>query len=135
MECIYSNNSQLLYFNFLLYRYISGEITKIKSNLKVTYNPNDIVQIYYKKMKNSKLTLAALVDLVTDVEIMRCVYKTFKVQADLNEACRNWDRQSAAPTWARLMTHFIIGIQRNRTDPSKMNEHGEANALLQQVEH
>ena len=32
------------------------------------------------------------------------------------------------------MTHFIIKIQRNRTDPSKLRIQGEANAVLQQVE-
>ncbi|OEU09765.1 hypothetical protein FRACYDRAFT_248024 [Fragilariopsis cylindrus CCMP1102] len=120
--------------NFLLPRDISREITKTRSDLKVAYNPDDIVQIYYKSIQTSKLTLAALGDPITEVEIMRCAFETFEVQSDLKEACREWDRQAAPPTWARMMVHFSIEIQRNRTDPSKLKLQGEANAVLKQVE-
>ena len=33
------------------------------------------------------LNLAALGDLVTEVEIMRCSFETFEVQTDLKESC------------------------------------------------
>ena len=85
-------------------------------------------------MLNFKLTLALLGDPVTDVEMMRYVFKTFEVQADLKEACCNWDRQAVTPTWARLMTHLSIETQRNRMDPSKTKRYSEANAVLKQVE-
>ena len=65
---------------------------------------------------------------------MRCAFESFEVQSDLKEACRDWDRQAVAPTWARMMTHFSIEIQRNCTDPSEMKRQGEANAVIQQVE-
>ena len=120
--------------NFLLPRDVSREITKTRSDLKVAYNPDDIVQVYYKSLQNSKLSLAALGDPVADEEIMRCAFEAFEVQSDLKEACQEWDRQAAPPTWARMMTHFSIEIQRNRTDPSKLKIQGEANAVLQQVE-
>ena len=61
--------------NFLLPRDVSREITKTRSDLKVAYNPDDIVQVYYKSLQNSKLTLAALGDPVTEVEIMRCAFE------------------------------------------------------------
>ena len=67
-----------------------------------------------------KLTLVALGDPVIDVEMMRCAFETFEVQVDLKEAYRDWDRQVAVPTWARMMTHLSIEIQNNQTDPSKM---------------
>ena len=54
--------------DFLLPRDISQEITKTKADLKVAYDPNEIVQVFYKKLQNSKLTLAALGDHVTNVE-------------------------------------------------------------------
>ena len=71
----------------LLPRDISREITKTKTGLNVAYDPDNIVQVYYKKIQTSKLTLAALDDPVTDEEIMRCTFKTFEAQTDLKEAC------------------------------------------------
>ena len=47
-------------------------------------------------MLNSKLTLAALGDPVTDVEMMRCAFEIFEGQADLKKSCCNWDRQAVA---------------------------------------
>ena len=85
-------------------------------------------------MQTSKLTLAAFGDPVTDLEMMRCAFETFEVQEDLKEACWDWDRLMVAPTWARMITHFSIEIQRNQTDPFKMKRQGEANLVLQQVE-
>ena len=120
--------------NFLLPRDVSQEITKTRADLKVAYNPDKIVQVYYKSLQNSKLTLAALGDPVTDVKIMRCAFEAFEVQSDIKEACREWDRQAVAPTRTRMMTHFSIEIQRNRPDQSKLKIQGEANAVLQQVE-
>ena len=73
--------------NFLLPRDIPREITKTRADLKVAYDPDKIIQVYYKSLQNSKLTLAALGDPVTNVEIMRCAFKSFEVQLDLKEAC------------------------------------------------
>ena len=85
-------------------------MTKTKTDLKGKYDPDKIVHGYYKKMQKSKLTLtlAALDDPVTDVEIMRCAFEIFEVQTDLKETCCNWDRQALPITWARLMIHFSI---------------------------
>ena len=68
-------------------RDISQEITKNITDLKVAYDLDDIVQVNYKKLQNSKLTLAALGDPVINLELMRCAFKTFEVQTDLKEAC------------------------------------------------
>ena len=99
--------------HFLLPRDISREITKTKSNLKVAYDLDEIVQVFYKKLQNSKLTLAALGDPVTDVEVLQCAFESFEVHAGLKDACRDWDRQLTAPSWARMMVHFSVEIQRN----------------------
>ena len=106
--------------NVLLPRNISQEFTKTKADLKVAYNPDEIVQVFYKKLQNSKLTLAALGDPVNDVELMQCAFELFEVHTDLKDACRDWDWQLAAPTWAQMMVHFIVEIKRNQTDPSKI---------------
>ena len=82
---------------FLLPSDISREITKTKIDLKVAYDPDDIAQVYYK-MRTSQLTLAALGDPGANVGIMRCSFETFEVQADLKEACQDWDRQMVALT-------------------------------------
>ena len=96
--------------NFLLPRDISREIIEIKADLKVAYDPDKILQVYYKNKQNSKNTLAALGNPVTDMELMRCAFETFEVHSDLKEAFCDWDRQAAAPTWARMMIHFSIEI-------------------------
>ena len=62
---------------------------------------------------------------------MRCAFETYEVQADLKDACQDWDRLVVAPTWARMMTNFSIEIQRNRIDQSKMKRQGEAKVVLQ----
>ena len=41
-------------------------------------------------MQNFKLTLAVLGDPITDVEMMRCKYETFEVQADFKDVCHDW---------------------------------------------
>ena len=48
--------------NFLLPRDVSREITKTRKDLRVGYNPDEIPQIYYKKLQTAMLTLAALGD-------------------------------------------------------------------------
>ena len=73
--------------NFLFPRDISREVTKTRNDLNVAYDLDEIVQVYYKSLKNSKLTLAALGDPITDVEIMRCAFESIEVQFDLKEAC------------------------------------------------
>ena len=116
--------------SFFLPRHISQEITKTKVDLKVAYNPDEIEQVFYKKLQNSKLTLVALGDPVTEMELMQCAFESFEVHINLKDACRDWDRQPAAPTCARMMVHFSVEIQRNQTDLSKMRIQGEANAVF-----
>ena len=67
--------------NFLLPRDLSQEITMARADLKVAYDSDKIVQVYYKKMQNSKLISAALAlgDPVTDMELMHCAFKTFDI--------------------------------------------------------
>ena len=75
--------------NFLLPRDVSREITKTRQDLREACDPDEIVQIYYKKLHTVTITLAALEDSVMDVEIMRYAFETFKLQSDLKEACRD----------------------------------------------
>ena len=55
-------------------------------DLKVAYNPDDIVQVYNKKMQTFKLIFTALADSVTNVVMMRYAFETFEVQSELKEA-------------------------------------------------
>ncbi|OEU21714.1 hypothetical protein FRACYDRAFT_231858 [Fragilariopsis cylindrus CCMP1102] len=64
-------------------------------------------------MQTSKLTLAALGDPVTGVEMIRYVFKTFEVQTDLKEACS-------------------IEIQRNQTDPFKTKDKVTTEEILEE---
>ena len=71
--------------NFLLPRDVSIEITKTRSDLRVAYDPDEIIQIYYKKLGTAMLTLVELGDPVMDVEIMRCAFESFKLQSNLKK--------------------------------------------------
>ena len=121
--------------NFLLPRDVSREITKRRKDLRVGYDPDEIPQIYYKKLQSVMPTLVGLGDPVMDVEIMRYAFESFELQSDLKEACRDWDRQPAQPlaTWDLMEKLFSIEIQRNRTDPSTLHCQEQANAVLEQV--
>ena len=77
--------------NFLSPQDVSREITKTRKDLRVGYDPDEIPQIYYKKLQSAMLTLAALGDPVMDAEIMSHAFKSFELQSDLKEACRDWD--------------------------------------------
>ena len=113
--------------NLLLPRDISRKITKTRSDLTVTYDPDEIIQIYYKKLGTTMLTLVALGNPVVDVEIMRCAFESFELKLDLKEACRGWDRQPAIPlaTWTLMNKHFSIerfkGIKRTHQRSTDKN--------------
>ena len=62
---------------FPLPRDVSQEITKTRQVLRVAYDPDKIVQIYYKKLHTAMLILAALGDPVMDVKIMRYAFEAF----------------------------------------------------------
>ena len=58
------------------------------------YDPDRIVQHYYKNISESRLLLTALKDTVSDAEVMRNAYATFEKHIDLKEACRDWNRDN-----------------------------------------
>ena len=72
---------------FLLPRYFACDITKTRDNLKIAYNPNEIVQIYYKHIQVSVSTLTAFNQTVNE-EIMRHAFEAFEKHLDLTQACR-----------------------------------------------
>ena len=100
--------------NFLLQRDMSRDITKTKTNLKVAYDPDKIVQIYYKKLTTATLTLAALGDPFNDVEIMRSPFKAFTLQSDLKDACCQLDRRPVKPipTWTLMKPTSVLRFNR-----------------------
>ena len=51
---------------------------KTKELLKVEYNPDRIVQHYYKQISEVRLLLTALGETVTDEDVKRNAYATFK---------------------------------------------------------
>ena len=116
--------------NFLLPRGVSREITKLRQDLRVAYEPDEIVQKYYKKLHTATFTLAALCDPVVDIKIMRYAFETFKLQSDLKEACRDWDRRPVQPlaTWTLIKNTSVSKFKEiKRTHQHSTNE----NRLMQ----
>ena len=64
-------------------------ILKPKELLKVDYDPDRIVQRYYKQVNEARQLLIALRETVTDEEVIQNVYATFKKHIDLKEECRD----------------------------------------------
>ena len=108
------------------------EILKTRELLKVQYDPDRIVQHYYKNISEARQLLTALKETVTDAEIMRNAFATFEQQIDLKEACRDWTRGTGT-TWEDMRKHFSKEIQMNRTDPAIMKRKELANAVQAQT--
>ena len=108
------------------------ENLKMKELLKVEYDLDRIVQNYYKQISEARLLLTALREIVTDEEVMQNAYATFEKYIDLKEACRNWNRSTAA-TWDKTKKDFSKEIQMNKTDPAIMQRKELANVALAQT--
>ena len=78
-----------MWTSFLLKVDTDQEILKAKELLKVDYDPDRIVQHYYKAINEARLLLTALRETVTDEEVIRNAYATFEKHIDLKEACRD----------------------------------------------
>ena len=53
--------------------------------IKIKYNPDHIVQDYYKKINDALLLITSLNLTVTDEEVKRNAYSTFEKNIDLTE--------------------------------------------------
>ena len=84
------------------------------------------------QISEARLLLTALRETVTDAEVMRNVYATFKKHIDLKEACREWKRGTGT-TWEEIQKHFSKEIQMNKTDLAIMRRKELANAALVQT--
>ena len=93
------------------------------------YDPDRIVQHYYKQGNKARLLLTVLIEAVTDAEIIRNVYATFEKHIHLKEACRDWNRGTQT-TWEEIKKHFSKEIQINKTDPTIMKRMEVVNAVL-----
>ena len=78
---------QHMWTSFLLKVDKDQEILKAKGLLKVDYNPDRIVQHYYKDINEARQLLPALRETVTDEEVIQHAYATFEKYIDLKEAC------------------------------------------------
>ena len=107
------------------------EILRAKELLKIDYNPDCIVQHYYKQVNDARLLLMALKETVKDEEIKRNAYPMFEKHIDLKEVCRKWNRTSET-SWEEMKKHFSREIQMNVTDPSVIRRNEQANVFINQ---
>ena len=105
---------------------------KAKELLKVKYNPDRIVQYYYKAINNARLLLTALKETVTDNKVKRNAYSTFEKHIDLKETCQEWNR-SAVISWAEMKKNFSKEIQINLTNQAIIQQKEQSNAILDQT--
>ena len=80
-----------MWTSFLLKVDKDQEILKAKVILKVDYDPDRIVQHYYKQVNEARQLLTALNETVTNADIIRNVYATFEKHINLKEAYRDWN--------------------------------------------
>ena len=96
---------QHMWTSFLLKVDKDREILKAKELLKVDYDLDRIVQLYYKQVNEARQLLTALNETVTNVEIIRNAYATFEKHIDLEEACRVWNRETQT-AWENMKKYF-----------------------------
>ena len=92
-----------MWSNFLLPVDKDREILKAKELLKVEYNPDRIVQHYYKAINDARLLRTALGETVTDRDVKCDAYAMFTKHIDLKEVCQDWNRLTAT-TWPEMKT-------------------------------
>ena len=80
---------QHMWTSFLLKVDKDREVLKAKELLKVDYNPDPIIQHYYKQVNEARQLLTALNETVTNADIIRNVYATFEKHINLKEAYRD----------------------------------------------
>ena len=124
---------QHLWTSFLLKMDKDQEILKVKEPLKVYYNPDWIVQYYYKDINEAKQLQTALRETVTDEEVIWNAYVTFEKHINLKEACQDWN-QRMQTSWEDIRKHFSKEIQMNKTDPAIMKRTEVDDVVLTQTE-
>ena len=115
--------------NFLLKVDKNQEILKTKKLLKVEYDPDRIIQHYYKQIHTTRRLLTVLKEIVTDKDVKRNAYAMFTIHINLKKMCQDWYR-STLTTWAKIKTHFSTEIQINNTNPVIMQQKEQTNAVL-----
>ncbi|OEU14451.1 hypothetical protein FRACYDRAFT_240995 [Fragilariopsis cylindrus CCMP1102] len=123
---------QHMWMNFILTVDKDRKILHAGELLKVDYDPDRIVQHYYKAINEARELLTGLRETVTDAEVMRNAYATFEKNINLKDACREWNRGTLT-TWEDMRKHFSKEIQMNKTDPAIMKRTELANAVLAQT--
>ena len=108
------------------------EILEAKELLKVDYNPDRIIQHYYKNIDEARQLLTALRETVIDEEVIQKAYATFEKHIDLKEACRDWNQRTQT-SWEDMRKHFSKEIQMNKTNPAIMKRTELANTVLAQT--
>ena len=83
-----------MWMSFLLKVDKDREILKAKELLKVDYNPDQIIQHYYKDINKARQLLMALRETVTDDKVIQNTYATFEKHINLKEACQDWNRET-----------------------------------------
>ena len=96
------------------------------------YDPDRIVQHYYKAINEARQLLTGLRETVMNAEVIRNAYATFEKNIDLKDACRGWNRGTQT-SWTDMRKHFSKEIQMNKTDPAIMKRAELANAVLAQT--
>jgi len=107
---------QHMWKNFILKVDKDQEILHARELLKVDYDPDRIVQHYYKSINEARELLTGLRETVTDEEVIRNAYATFEKNIDLKDACREWTRGTTT-NWKDMKAHFSKEIKMNKTDP------------------
>ena len=112
---------QHMWDNFLLKVDKDQKHFKTKELLKLEYDPDWIVQHYYKQINEARLLLTALGETVTDEDLKFNAYATFEKHINLKEECWDWNRLTST-TWVVMRTHFSTEIQINKTEPAIMQQ-------------
>ena len=102
--------------------------------MNVNYNPDDMVQVYFKALQDARTILVYLQETVTERVLIFKAVDQFNKHIDLNEAVNEWKNIAPQKAWKKLKMHFIKALMKNQKRISILREIVIADQVKEQVE-
>ena len=75
------------------------EILKIYKKMNMKYNPDDMVQVYFKALQDARTILVSLYETITNRFLICQVIDQFNKHMDPNKAADEWEKIAPQKTW------------------------------------
>lgn len=111
-----------------------GEILEQELKLQVAYDPDDLPQVYFKKLQETRTILVWLGETVPDKKLIRQAISEFNKHADLHQALDEWKRKDPVDkTWDNLKTHITKAVVTFTKRSSTLKSIGIVSQVQEQI--